>query len=74
MSTVVLVALVQHWLVVEAVSRVSVMDMVTHCRDSATIKRASATVHTIPMEYAARSACLATMETPGETPQLSQVS
>lgn len=71
MSTVGLVALVQQWLAVEAVCHVSVMDMVTHCRDSATIKQASATVRTIPMEYTASSAYLATTETPGETSALS---
>lgn len=70
MSTVGLVALAQQWLAVEAVCRASVTDMVIHCRDSATIKQASAIVLTIPMEYTASSACLATMETHGETPAL----
>lgn len=70
MSTVGLVASVQQWSAVKAVYRVSVTDMVTHCRDSATIKQASATVHTTPMECTASSACLATTETPGETPHL----
>lgn len=67
MSTVGLVALVQQWLAVKAASPASVMDMVTHFRDSVTIKRASATVHTIHRDYTASFACLATMETPGMT-------
>lgn len=71
MNTVGPVALVQQWPAEEAVCNASVMGMVTHCRDSATIKQASATVRTIPMEYTASSACLATTETPGETPALS---
>lgn len=64
-STAVQEALVQLWLVVEAVCHASVTAMATRSEDTVTTRRASATAHTTLRDHTVSPAYLATTETPG---------
>lgn len=65
-STVVPGASVQPWLGAVAVCLVSVMVMVTLCKDTVTIRQASATAHTTLRDLTVSPAYQVTMETPGK--------
>lgn len=66
MSTAVPGASVQPWLGAVAVCLVSVMAMVTHCKDTVTTRQASVTAHTTLRDLTVSPAYLVTMETPGK--------